>query len=189
MSRMLSLLNRQRVRRIDTRLLRRITFHLLNAELAVESFELAIHLVGADEMAKVNWNFLQHEGSTDVITFDHSDIVATDVRRLSKKKGGAAAQKSESLPVDCGKSLHGELFICLDDTVKQAREFRTTWPGELTRYVIHGLLHLCGHDDLSAGPRRVMKREENRLLKVTAAEFKISCLALARKSSVINRKS
>ena len=165
MSRTLSLLNRQRVRRIDTRLLRRITLHLLDAELGLESFELAIHLVGAEEMAKVNWDFLQHEGSTDVITFDHSESQ------------------------DGTSGLHGELFICLDDAVKQAREFRTTWPGELTRYVIHGLLHLCGHDDLAPGPRRVMKREENRFLKVTATEFKISCLALARKSSVINRKS
>ena len=26
----------------------------------------------AEEMARVNWQFLQHEGSTDVITFDHS---------------------------------------------------------------------------------------------------------------------
>ena len=166
MSRTLSLLNRQRVRRIDTRLLRQITLHLLDTELGVESFELAIHLVGAREMAKVNWGFLQHEGSTDVITFDHSDVVAADVRRLSNKKGGAVARKS----------LHGELFICIDDAVKQAREFRTTWTQELTRYVVHGVLHLRGHDDLAAGPRRKMKREENRLVRGLAANFPLTAL-------------
>ena len=179
MSRTLSLLNRQRVRRIDTRLLRQITLHLLNVELGVESFELAIHLVGAKEMAQVNWGFLQHEGSTDVITFDHSDVVAADVRRLSNKKGGAVAQKS----------LHGELFICIDDAVKQAREFRTSWQGELTRYVIHGLLHLCGHDDLSPAPRRVMKREENRLVRLVAKEFSFSKLARAGQSQIANPRS
>ncbi len=179
MSRTLSLLNRQRVRRVDTRLLRQIILHLLDTELGVESFELAIHLVGAEEMAKVNWDFLQHEGSTDVITFDHSDVVAADVRRLSKKNGGAAAQKS----------LHGELFICIDDAVKQAREFRTTWQSELARYVIHGLLHLCGHDDRSPAPRRKMKREENRLVRLVVKEFSLSRLARAGQSQIANPRS
>ena len=179
MSQTLSLLNRQRVRRIDTRLLRQITLHLLDTELGVESFELAIHLVGAEEMAKVNWDFLQHEGSTDVITFDHSDVVAADVRRLSNKKGGAVAQKS----------LHGELFICIDDAVKQAREFRTTWIQELTRYVVHGVLHLRGYDDLKPVARRVMKREENRLVRLVAKEFSLSKLARAGQSQIANPRS
>jgi rRNA maturation RNase YbeY len=100
----------------------------------------------------VNWDFLQHEGSTDVITFDHSE-----------SQDGTA-------------DLHGELFICLDDAVKQAREFRTTWTQELTRYVVHGVLHLRGHDDLAAGPRRKMKREENRLVRGLAANFPLSAL-------------
>ena len=165
MSRTLSLLNRQRVRRIDTRLLRQITLHLLDTELGVESFELAIHLVGAGEMAKVNWDFLQHEGSTDVITFDHSE-----------SQDGTA-------------DLHGELFICLDDAVKQAREFRTTWTQELTRYVVHGVLHLRGHDDLAAGPRRKMKREENRLVRLVAKEFSLSKLARVGQSQIANPRS
>ena len=152
MSRTLSLQNRQRVRRVDTRLLRQITRHLLDTELRLESYELAIHLVGSREMAKVNWDFLQHEGSTDVITFDHSE-------------------SGEGLV-----GLHGELFICVDDAVKQAQEFRATWQSELARYVIHGLLHLCGHDDLSPGPRRKMKREENRLVRKFAVRYCLSAL-------------
>ena len=151
MSRTLSLQNRQRVRRVDTALLRRITRHLLRDQFRVVDFELAIHLVAADEMSRVNWSFLQHEGSTDVITFDHSNEPAS----LMKPKS----------------SLHGEIFICIDDALKQAREFRTTWQSELTRYVIHGLLHLLGHDDLKPAARRRMKLEENRLLRRTAGTF------------------
>ena len=89
-------------------------------------------------MARVNWDFLRHEGSTDVITFDH----------------GSTPER-----------LHGELFISVADAVAQAAEFGTTWPEELARYVIHGLLHLRGHDDLEPAKRRVMKREENRLVR------------------------
>ena len=46
----------------------------------------------------------------------------------------------------------------------QAKQFKTTWQSEIVRYVIHGVLHLLGHDDRLAAARRRMKREENRLL-------------------------
>ena len=82
--------------------------------------------------------------------------------------------------------LNGELFICLDDAVKQAREFHTTWQSELTRYVIHGLLHLCGHDDLKPPARHRMKREENRILEAIAKQFPVPRLAQARKSKIVN---
>ena len=183
MSRTLSLQNRQRARAVDTRLLRRLTLHTLEHELNIRSFELAIHLVGAKEMARVNWDFLQHEGSTDVITFDHSSpefrVPGSD---FGVDDPGTRNQKLET-------SLHGELFICVDDAVKQAGEFRTTWQSELARYVIHGLLHLCGHDDLKPVARRKMKREENRLVRLIAKEFALSELGRAGKSKIVNRKS
>ena len=100
--------------------------------------ELGIHLVSAKEMTRLNRDYLGHEGSTDVITFDH----------------GSGPDR-----------LHGELFVCVADAVTQAGEFGTTWPEEVARYVIHGILHLCGHDDLQPDARRAMKREENRLVR------------------------
>lgn len=121
---------------MSTREIRALTGAVLG-DLGVTA-ELGIHLVSAREMARVNWDFLRHEGSTDVITFDH----------------GSTPQR-----------LHGELFISVADAVKQAGEFGTAWPEELARYVIHGLLHLHGYDDLEPAKRRVMKREENRLVK------------------------
>lgn len=127
--------NRQRLRRVDLRQFRARAGAVL-VELGVTA-ELGIHLVSAREMARLNWYYLRHEGSTDVITFDH---------------GGRTGH------------LHGELFISVADAVKQAGEFGTTWPEELARYVIHGLLHLHGYDDLEPAKRRVMKRAEHRLL-------------------------
>jgi probable rRNA maturation factor len=201
MSRTLSLRNRQRVRRIDTALLRRITLHVLQARLGVAEFELAIHLVAAPEMARVNETFLNHEGSTDVITFDHSDdgvrpsAGAETLARMALQEPSKSLELPKSLrpgrPHSAAASfrLRGELFVCLDDAVKQAREFRTTWQSELVRYVIHGLLHLCGHDDLKPAARRRMKREENRILSATAKHFPVSRLARSSKSSVVNHQS
>jgi probable rRNA maturation factor len=147
---MLVLRNRQSDRRLNLRFLRRVMLHLLRAELRVTDFELGFHFVDAEEMARVNWQFLQHTGSTDVITFDYAN--------------------SETF-------LHGEAFICVADAMKQAREFHTTWPSEVVRYAVHALLHLQGYDDLQPAKRRVMKREENRLLRALERQFDLAELA------------
>ena len=73
MTRVLSFRNRQRTRLLAIPTLRRITRHVLESELGVLDYELCFHFVSTEEMARVNEQFLQHTGSTDVITFDHSD--------------------------------------------------------------------------------------------------------------------
>ena len=161
-TRILSFRNRQRTRALNTALLRRIIRQAVVNDFQVSDYELGLHLVEPCEMARINQQFLQHEGSTDVITFDH---------------GSSAGQ------------LHGEIFICIADAVKQAREFKTTWQSELVRYVIHGLLHLRGFDDLRPDKRREMKREENRLVRNIETTFPIRNLARPRGSQTKTRNS
>jgi probable rRNA maturation factor len=143
--------NRQRTRHINARHLRLITVSLFE-ELQIHEGELGINLVGAREMTLVNETFLKHAGSTDVITFDHVD---------GSPKNGSPA-------------LHGELFICVDEAILQARRFRTRWQSEVVRYVVHGVLHLLGHDDLRTDRRRKMKREENRLVRRLSRKFSLA---------------
>jgi probable rRNA maturation factor len=152
----IEIFNRQRGKKIHLRLLKKITASLL-AEMEIGSAELGINLVAAPEMTALNETFLQHEGSTDVITFDHSNA-------------------------ECGErsaefQLHGELFICVDDAVAQAKEFQTSWQSEVVRYVVHGVLHLLGHDDMKPESRRKMKREENRLLRGLSRRFSLAQLS------------
>ncbi len=162
MSRSLAIANRQRTVSLNTRLLRLVTKTLLDDLLNLEQFDLSIILVRSKEMAQINQTYLQHEGSTDIITFDYSDTSTLDPRPSTL-------------------ALHGELFICIDDAIAQAREFRTTWQSELARYVIHGVLHLRGYDDIRAADRRKMKREENRLVKEIARLFPLKELGRAPK--------
>ena len=61
--------------------------------------------------------------------------------------------------------LHGELLVCPAIAIRQARDYGTSWESELARYIIHGILHLRGYDDQTGADRRVMKREEDRLLR------------------------
>ncbi|MBA4147564.1 MAG: rRNA maturation RNase YbeY [Verrucomicrobia bacterium] len=150
----LSIRNRQRICRVDLVLFKRIIRVVLHDILGCTDYELGLYIVGAEEMAVMNETFLQHAGSTDVITFDYNDSSSA--------------------------TLHGEVFICMDDALEQAKQFKTSWQSELTRYAVHSLLHLLGYDDLQPEKRRVMKREENRLLKQVAKQFNLSKLQRAQ---------
>ena len=153
---------------MDLRLLRRIAQALFRETWPHGSFDLAIYLVAEPEMTHLNETFLRHRGSTDVITFDYADNVG-QASRLSPpgEKRGPVRDRRDACPT----LLHGEIFVCLDEAVSQARRFRTTWQSELVRYVVHGVLHLLGYDDLDARARRRMKEAEDTLVRQLARQF------------------
>jgi probable rRNA maturation factor len=161
--------NRQRVQKINRRLLKKITAALL-AELEIQKAEIGICLVAAPEMTRLNETFLKHKGSTDVITFDYGFGVPPSGGKFSKKSARANRLKPEL------QTLLGEIYICVDEAVLQARKFGTSWQSEVIRYLVHGVLHLLGFDDSSAGARRKMKREENRRLREMTRRFPLSKL-------------
>jgi probable rRNA maturation factor len=144
--RTLTLHNRQRRRALDRPMLRRVARTLLEELLQKTQYDLSLYFVAAPEMTRLNQGFLRHAGSTDVITFDYSD-------------GGT------------GSFIHGEIFICTDEAALNARRFGTTWRAEIVRYLVHGVLHLCGHDDKRATARKSMKREEDRLVHTLSRRF------------------
>jgi probable rRNA maturation factor len=148
--------NRHKGRPIDTRLLRKIALALMGQLIQSRSFELGIYILKTAEMTRLNETFLRHRGSTDVLAFDYS--------------------QPEPEPALCG-----EILVCLDEAVAQARRFRTTWQSELIRYIVHGALHLTGYDDHHRARRRKMKLQENRLLKQLGRQFDFSKLADKRR--------
>lgn len=93
-------------------------------------------------MREVNRQYLNHDYVTDVITFDLSD----DIVNLS--------------------SLQGDVFICPQVAVDNAKEYGTTPLKETTLYVIHGILHLLGYDDKSPSKIKVMRKKEEELMKL-----------------------
>ena len=160
------LANRQRTKKINLRLLKQIVKALL-ADLEIAKAELEINLVGALEITRLNEKFLHHKGPTDVIAFDYH----TEGRAGSPLPAARFGALRRARP-----TLHGEIFICVDEAVSQAQKFGVGWQSEVARYVVHGVLHLLGHNDLRASARRKMKREENRLLRKLCRRFALSKL-------------
>ncbi len=112
-------------------------------------WELSVRFVGDRTMTRANREFVGHEGTTDVITFSYFD----DPDSLFP--GEAAV----------------ELVICVDAALREgaARE-ESNYSRELVLYLVHGLLHSAGEDDLTPGPRRRMRRREAEVLAGLAAE-------------------
>ena len=154
----LYLRNQQRVRRVNRKYLAGIIESLLRGELRCESYALAVYLVDATTMARINETHLRHRGPTDVIAFDYADSASPAL-------------------------LAGEVFVCVDEAVRQAPKYETTWQSELVRYAAHGILHLCGYDDQKPAARRKMKARESAVVRLLASRFDFARIGWQRSES------
>jgi len=126
------------------------------AKLPIER-DLIINIAFVNDwaMAKMNEDFVGHEGSTDVITFCYLE--------------------SDEALFDGDIAI--ELFICADAAEREgAKRKNSTYACELALYVVHGLLHSAGEDDLDAISRKRMRRREREVMKVLEKEFKFETI-------------
>lgn len=100
--------------------------------------DIVLAFVDNPTSAKLNEQFLKHDGPTDVLSFPYSDPSA--------------------------KKLAGELVIGVEVAQAQAQERGHDLHAELALYVIHGLLHLCGYDDHEDDHRADMRAREQHYL-------------------------
>jgi probable rRNA maturation factor len=149
--------NQQRSRSINRQHLCRIIRSFLQDDLDCKQYILAIYLVNDRQITQLNETHLRHAGPTDVIVFDYSD-------ERSRRK------EADSLP------LIGDVCICVEEAIRQSAKYRTSWQSEVIRYIVHGILHLCGYDDQTVAARKKMKREEDRLLRELATRFSFARL-------------
>lgn len=160
MSTRLLICDRSHQKSADKVFLKKLCRFILAGLLHQTDFQLCLQLVNPDEMTRINEKFLSHRGVTDVITFDYRTTEA---------------------------GLFGEIFICVDEAQRQASRFRTSTDSEVTRYLIHGILHLLGFSDRAPEARVKMRREENRLLRLVARRFSGQSLFRTKRNARIAR--
>lgn len=157
--------------------MRRIVRALLRKTWPQGSFDLAFYIVAEPEMTHLNETFLRHKGSTDVITFDYTEE-AGEASRLSRSP--APKSRFQDGPDARPTLLHGEIFVCVDEAVSQARRFHATWQSELVRYIVHGALHLLGYEDAASRDRQRMQQAEDTLVEQLACQFDFNSLDKSR---------
>lgn len=104
--------------------------------------EVSLALLTDGALAALHARFLDDPSVTDVITFDGDPLAGTA----------------------------GEVCVSVDAAARQATSARLTFAEELTLYLVHGLLHLAGYDDLQPARRRRMRAAERRALDLLRRE-------------------
>ena len=90
-----------------------------------------------DYLHKLNRDFLEHDTLTDIISFDYS----------------------------IGKELHGDIYISIDRVKENAEDYEVSFNDELSRVMIHGILHYCGYKDKTEADKFNMRTKENYYLE------------------------
>lgn len=160
MEKSITISNRQKVFRISSRQLQPIVHWILNDHLQLSEWDLSIAFLGPRQMARWNESHLNHEGPADILTYDYSESP------LNAQNAGSR------------KSVNGELLICPAVAAEAAPQFGVGWPHETVRYVVHGILHLLGYDDIDPEDRAVMKRLENNAVNILEQTFDLGSIDL-----------
>jgi len=121
---------------LDRRLMRRAVRTVLR-DAGLRKARISVAVVDDETIARLNWQYLRHRGPADVLSFllDHSD------------------------------GLEGEVIVGAQTALRAAPHYG--WPphDELLLYVIHGTLHLVGHDDTSPVLQAKMQNRETEVLE------------------------
>ncbi|MBS1251619.1 MAG: Endoribonuclease YbeY [Anaerolineales bacterium] len=110
-----------------------------------EPAALTVVITDNATIQRLNRQYLGVDAPTDVLAFSH---------------GEGAAMPS----VDAGPRYLGDIIVSYERALAQATEYDEPAPRELSRLIIHGMLHLLGYDDQHAADREEMWEVQEQLL-------------------------
>lgn len=129
--------------RVDVPRLRRTADAILRG-IGQSKSELSIALVDDASIAELNGQYRDKPRPTDVLSFS---LVEGD---FADHRGG----------------MLGDVVISVETAAHQAKERHRGLDETVARLLVHGVLHLIGHDHEDDDEAREMQAEERRLLKV-----------------------
>ena len=101
--------------------------------------QITIHFVTDKKMCAIHGQFFNDPSSTDCMTFplDHF------------------SEENPNL---------GDIFVCPAVALDYSKQFNTDHYSEVSLYIVHGLLHILGYDDIEKEDRRIMRTMEKKEL-------------------------
>jgi len=119
---------------IDEDFFKKVAKIILEEELGISQFQktdLSIALVGQGRIRELNRRYGGKNRPTDVLAFSNRNMGL------------------------------GEIIICLKEVKKNAKKYGFTFKKELTRILIHGLLHLLDYSHEKKVEIKKMEKKEN----------------------------
>lgn len=121
-----------------------VPFLLRNLNISTD--EVILHFVSKTAIGKVHDSFFADPSPTDCISFP------IDSPETKEEEGK--------------QRILGEVFVCPKVAIEYATEQRLDPHLETKLYIIHGILHLIGYDDMDSPSRRKMRQMEQKCLKI-----------------------
>ncbi len=105
--------------------------------------EINIIFMDDEALLEVNKKYLHHDYYTDIITFPYQY-----------------------------EPIHTDLFISVDRVRDNANTLKQDFTKELSRVIIHGVLHMLGYKDKEELEKNLMReKEETYLAQIKSADF------------------
>ena len=112
--------------------------------LKLEDCELSLLITNDASIRPMNLHWRGHDKATDVLSFPQEEVA-----------------KIPGQPV-----LLGDVVISLETAARQANDLGHSLEEECAVLLVHGVLHLLGHDHLNAEQAQIMRAEEARILNI-----------------------
>ncbi len=142
------------------------TAGLVRAVLAAEGVrghaELSVLFITEDSIAELNERFMGKAGPTDVLAFpiDAAEVELSPLPPLSTGPDRAPIDPSD-LPL-----LLGDVVVCPAVAARQAPDHAGNLADELALLIVHGTLHVLGHDHAEPDEAVAMRARERELLEL-----------------------
>lgn len=113
--------------------------HFLLAQEKKSCDEVGIFFITDAAMRKLHKEFFNDPSSTDCMSFPIDDCTPAD---------------------SCTTIYLGDIFVCPEEALKYPDPY-----SEITLYIMHGLLHLLGYDDIDPKDRKKMQARQRSYMK------------------------
>lgn len=98
--------------------------------------EVTVYFIDTQAMCDLHQEFFNDPSPTDCISFPMDE------------------------EEDLGYRVLGDVFVCPETAIRYAEDHQLDPLEETSLYIVHGLLHLMGYDDIDENDREEMRRAE-----------------------------
>jgi len=110
-------------------------------KLKIKCDEISVHFVSTTKICKLHADFFNDPTTTDCITFPVDNSLDEQYVVL------------------------GEVFVCPKTAIDFSKKYNKDLYEEATLYLVHGILHLLGYDDIDPEDRKKMRKKERFCMK------------------------
>lgn len=135
--------------------------HALDSEGVRTEGELTLLFVDEQGMTELNEAHMGSTGPTDVLAFPIDDDPLH--RGRTPDSGTAGPSRDRDVVFDLPVML-GDVVVCPTVAARQAPENGSSVDDEIALLVVHGVLHLLGHDHMEDEEAAVMQTRERAIL-------------------------